>query len=84
MRAPNTIHMIGHSAKVTPLAVEERAMLTGVCQTKMATIRALIRPASEDCQAGRCSTPSITSTTMIGMDATRKDSQRLSPTGVSN
>ena len=68
----------------TPAAVLERARLTGICQTPMAITIATARPASEACQAGRRSTPSITSTTMIGMVATRKDRNRLSPTGVSS
>ena len=76
--------MIGHRAKVMPSAVAERARLTGNCHTMIAITSATARPASEDCQAGRLSTPSINSTTMIGMAATRKDRARLPLTGVNS
>ncbi len=76
--------MTGHSANTAPFAALSSARPAGICQTPIAMRKAAIRPASDACHAGRRSTPSITSTTAIGMAATTNDNGRLSATGVSN
>ena len=76
--------MTGQQANTAPAATESTASPTGNCQTKIATIRPTINPASDACQAGRRAQPSKSSTTMIGSAATRNEGNSELPTGVSS
>ena len=79
-----TIHMTGQSANTAPLRAEATARFTGMLHTAVAISKATARPARAACHAGRFSNPRRTSTVAMGSIATRKDSARLSPTGVNN
>ena len=59
-------------------------MLAGICQTAAAISRPTSRPAKAACHAGRFRIPSSTRTVAMGSIATKKDSAKLSPTGVNN
>ena len=74
--------MIGQIAKTMPSSVLSSARPTGMCHSPIAVSRPAASPPTEACQAGRRSTPSITSTVAIGTAATMKESKRLPPTGV--
>jgi len=79
-----TIHITGHSANTAPLRAEAKAMCAGMPQTVAAIPKPTTRPARAACHAGRFSIPRRTRTVATGSIATRKDSDRLSPTGVNN
>jgi hypothetical protein len=67
-----------------PLMAEANAVPTGMRQTVTAINNPTARPAKAACHAGRLNIPRRTRTVAMGSIATRKDSDKLSPTGVNN
>ncbi len=83
-RALITIHMIGQRANTAPAAALSNARPTGIFQTVAASTRPSTRPAIEASQAALRTTPISTSTRAMGAAATKNDSGRFEPTGVSS
>ncbi len=79
-----TIHMIGHTAKVAPSAIDASASPIGNCHKPTAITSPTISPPSDACQAGRRRTPNSTSTVTTGSVAMINDGSRAPATGVSS
>ena len=82
--ALTTIHMIGHTAKVAPLAIDENASPTGSRQIPTEINKPTINPPSDACHAGRRRIPSSARTVTIGNVATTNDGNNPPGTGASN
>ena len=79
-----TIHITGQSANTAPLTADANANRTGMPHKVTAITNATTRPDRAACHAGRLKIPSSTNRVKMGSSATRNESAKLSPTGVSN